>query len=92
MWILNIIRREHYNLIIELANFTAQEYRTKFDLSTNDTADLKKSVSMLEMNRKIFQITGNTDDLDKTKILIESLNNKIETIENDKANPKKKKK
>ena len=53
---------------------------------------LKKSVSMLEMNRKIFQITGNTDDLDKTKILIESLNNKIETIENDKANPKKKKK
>ena len=44
------------------------------------------------MNRKIFQITGNTDDLDKTKILIESLNNKIETIENDKANPKKKKK
>ena len=37
------VRKEHYNLIIELANYTAQEYRTKFDLSTNDTADLKKS-------------------------------------------------
>lgn len=86
------VRKEHYNLIIELANYTAQEYRTKFDLSTNDTADLKKSVAMLEMNRKIFQITGNTDDLEKTKTLIESLNNKIDTIEADKANPKKKKK
>ncbi len=86
------VRKEHYNLIIELANFTAQEYRTKFDLSTNDTGDLKKSVAMLEMNRKIFQITGNTDDLDKTKTLIESLNNKIDMIENDKTNPKKKKK
>ena len=86
------VRKEHYNLIIELANYTAQEYRTKFDLSTNDTGDLKKSVAMLEMNRKIFQITGNTDDLDKTKTLIESLNNKIDTIENDKTNPKKKKK
>jgi hypothetical protein len=30
--------------------------------------------------------------LDKTKTLIESLNNKIDTIENDKTNPKKKKK
>ena len=80
------VRKEHYNLIIELTNYTAQEY------STNDTADLKKSVAMLEMNRKIFQITGNTDDLEKTKTLIESLNNKIDTIEADKANPKKKKK
>lgn len=86
------IRKEHFNLIIELANYTAQEYRTKFDLSTNDSADLKKSVSMLEMNRKIFQITGNTDDLDKTKTLIESLTDKIETIENEKTNQKKKKK
>jgi hypothetical protein len=86
------IRKEHYNLIIESANFTAQEYRTKFDLSTTDTADLKKCISMLELNRKIFQITGNTDDLEKTKNIIESLNNKVEAIENDKNNPKKKKK
>jgi hypothetical protein len=86
------VRKEHYNLIIEMANLTAQEYRSKFDLSTNDTADLKKSIAMLEMNRKIFQITGNTEDLDKTKTLIDALTNKVDQIEEEKSNPKKKKK
>lgn len=86
------VRREHFKLIIDNANYAAQEYRTKFDLSTTDTADLKKSVAMLELIRKIYQITGNNDDLGKTKTLIESLNNKIENLEADKNNPKKKKK
>jgi len=83
-------RKEHFNMIVELANFAAQEYRTKFDLSTQDVGDLKKSVSLLEMNRKIFQITGETDDLEKTKTLIESLKEKIELIEAEKEKKKKK--
>ncbi|MCE9499266.1 MAG: hypothetical protein K8R21_01960 [Leptospira sp.] len=86
------IRQELYNLVIEFCNFAAQEYRSKYDLSTNDTGDLKKSIMLLELNRKIFQITGNTDDLEKTKTLIESLKAKVEQIEGDKEKDKKKKK
>ncbi len=86
------IRNEHYNLIIELCSFAAQEYRSKYDLSTSDVNDLKKSIAMLELNRKIFQITGNLEDIEKTKILIESLKEKVETIEAEKSKDKDKKK
>ena len=84
-------RREHFNLVIEFSGFAAQEYRSKYDLSTQDVAELKKSIALLEMNRKIFQITGETDDLAKTKTLIESLKEKVEELESDKKGKKKKK-
>ncbi|GBF37864.1 hypothetical protein [Leptospira johnsonii] len=84
-------RQEHYNLILELCNFAAQEYRAKFDLSTQDAGDLKKSISLLEVNRKILQTTGETEDLGKTKTLIESLKEKVEAIEAEKEKKKKKK-
>lgn len=77
------IRKEHFNLVIELANQAAQDYRTKFEMSTQDSTDLKHSVEMLEMNRKIFQITGENDDLEKTKTLIESFQQKIADLESD---------
>lgn len=84
--------REHYAYIVELCNIAAQEYRMKFDLSTNDTGDLRKSVSLLDLVRRIYMITGRTDDLGRTKTLIESLNNKIDAIESEKDKNKKKKK
>jgi hypothetical protein len=85
-------QREHFSLIIELANSTAQEFRTKFDNSTQETGDLKISVTLLDLNRRIFQITGETEDLEKTKTLIESLKQKIESLETDDDKKKKKKK
>ncbi len=85
-------RKDHFNLIIELSNYAAQEYRSKYDLSTNDIADLKKCIALLEMNRKIFQMTGNTEDLQKTKTLIDSMASKINSLEGDKNRAKKKKK
>ncbi|AOP33857.1 hypothetical protein A0128_08385 [Leptospira tipperaryensis] len=86
------IRQEHFNLVLELCNYAAQEYRAKFDLSTQDVGDLKKSIGMLEVNRKILQTTGDaTEDLEKTKTLIESLKEKVESLEADKEKKKKKK-
>lgn len=52
---------------------------------------MKKSIAMLEVNRKILQTTGETEDLEKTKTLIESLQDKVESIEADKDKKKKKK-
>ncbi|MEM7179747.1 MAG: hypothetical protein AAF518_02460 [Spirochaetota bacterium] len=83
------VRKEHFDLIIEFCNVAAQEYRSKYDLSTNDPSDLRKSVSMLEITRKIYQITGFTEDLGKVKILIDSLNNKIDDIEKGKKKKKR---
>ncbi|MCC6447612.1 MAG: hypothetical protein IT215_02895 [Chitinophagaceae bacterium] len=85
------VRKEHYAIILELANHAAQEYRSKFDLSTNDTGDLKKCIHLFEMLRKIYQLTGDTEDLTKTKTLVESLNAKINSIEEEKTKGKKKK-
>lgn len=86
------IQREHFNLIISLANNAAQEYRSKFDLSTQNVSDLKNSIAMLDLNRRIFQITGETDDLEKTKTLIESLKERVESMETEDEERKKKKK
>ncbi|TGN10223.1 hypothetical protein [Leptospira ilyithenensis] len=83
-------RREHFNLIVELSNSAAQDFRSKFEMSTQDSTDLKHSVVMLEMNRKIFQITGETEDLEKTKTLIESFQQKIADLESDDKKKKKK--
>lgn len=83
-------RKDHYNLIIELSNFAAQEYRSKYDLSTNDIADLRKCIALLDMNRKIYQMTGNTEDLQKTKTLIESMESKINSMDKNKDKKKKK--
>ncbi|MCX7998781.1 MAG: hypothetical protein N3A69_07490 [Leptospiraceae bacterium] len=83
-------RKEHFDLIIELSNVAAQEYRAKYDLATNDVGDLKKCIQILEMLRKIFQITGNHDELAKVKNLIESMNAKIASAEEDKKKKKKK--
>jgi hypothetical protein len=83
------VRKEHFDVIIELANIAAQEYRTKFDLSTNDVGDLKKCIHILEMNRKIFQITGNGDEMVRAKTLIESMNAKIIAEEEKKKKKKK---
>ncbi|WCL50433.1 hypothetical protein [Leptospira sp. GIMC2001] len=86
------VQREHFNLIIELANSAAQEFRSKFDLSTQETGDLKRSIILLDLNRRIFQITGETDDLEKTKTIIESLKEKVESLETSDEEKKKKKK
>ncbi len=85
------VQREHFNLIISLCNFAAQEFRSKFDLSTQNTSDLRNSIQMLDLNRRILQITGETEDLEKTKTLIESLKQIIETIETEAEEKKKKK-
>lgn len=84
------VRREHFDLIIELSNVAAQEYRAKYDLATNDVSDLKKCIQILEMLRKIYQITSNHDELAKVKNLIESMNAKIAAAEEDKKKKKKK--
>ncbi len=86
------IQREHFNLVISLANNAAQEYRSKFDLSTQNTTDLKSSIAMLDLNRRIMQITGESDDLEKTKTIIESLKQKVEDLETTDEEKKKKKK
>lgn len=85
------VRKEHFDLIIELCNFAAQEYRSKYDLSTSDPGDLRKSVAMLEITRKIYQIIGFQEELRKVKILIDSLNNKIDEIEKGQKKKKVKK-
>jgi len=84
------VRREHYDLIIELANKAAQEFRAKFEFSTKDVADLRKSVITLEMIRQIFQLTGRIEDLARTKNIIDAQNAKIATMEEDKTKKKKK--
>ena len=85
------VYREHFNLIVESANSTAQFYRQKFDMATQDVGDLKNSILMLDLNRRIFQITGEKEDLEKTKVLLESLKDKVESLETDDKKKKKKK-
>jgi hypothetical protein len=83
------VRKEHFDLIIELSNNAAQQYRTKFDLATNDVSDLKKCIHILEMLRKIYQIIANHEEMARTKNLIESMNAKI--ISEEEKQKKKKK-
>jgi len=74
------IRQEYLQMIVDEAHFTAQEFRSRFELSTKDVSDLFAIRRVLECMKQIFVLTGNQTELQKTQTAIDANEEKIESL------------
>lgn len=84
-------RQEFMKFLIEEAHTAAQEYRSKYELSTQDVSDLQQIQKLFELLKKLYTFTNNKEELEKLSISLESNKARIETIMAEKKKGGKKK-
>lgn len=82
----------HLQFLMDESHETAQFYRSKYELSTNEVSDLQVIEKIFEMLRRIYSYTGNKTEAAKIKTSLDTLTAKIESIMADRENKGKKKK
>ena len=73
-------------------SLAAQQYRTRYEVSTQVPADMLKSIELLSSLRKINVMTGQPEEATKLKNTIDALRERLESDEKKKESKKKKKK
>lgn len=85
-------RQEMMQFLIEEIRSAAQEYRSKYELSTREVGDLTPIRKLFELEKKVHIMTGNKEELGRTQTSLDAINEKIEAIMAEKKGKKKKKK
>ena len=84
--------QEHMQFLTEEAQTAAQDYRSKYELASQDLADLQSIQKLFEMLKRIFVFTGNKTEQQKIQISLDSNKERIEAIIAEQKGGKKKKK
>ena len=84
--------QEHMKFLTEEAQTAAQDYRSKYELASQDLADLQSIQKLFEMLKRIFVFTGNKTEQEKIQISLDSNKERIEAIIAEQKGGKKKKK
>ncbi len=81
----------HLELLIEVLQKSAQEYRSKYELASKDVDSLQNIQKILELLKKIYIFKGNKEETERVNLQIEATKEKIESIlHKDKKQDKKK--
>jgi hypothetical protein len=83
-------RRDLLKLCKSNLNNAAQQFRTRYEVSTNVPADMIKSIELLSALRKINILSGEPDEAAKLKNTIDALRERLESDEKKKDKKKKK--
>ncbi|MEQ9363386.1 MAG: hypothetical protein RIF32_04030 [Leptospirales bacterium] len=83
--------QEYMRFMMEESQKAAQEYRSKYELSTNEVTDLQVIEKIFEMQKKVYLFTGQKDELRKATIALDNNKEKIEAQMAEKKGGKKKK-
>jgi len=83
-------RQELVRFMMEESQYAAQEFRSKFELSTKDVSDLEVIRKIFEMLKKVYMVTGNRTELDKLATSYDAIKEKIDTLMAEKQGKKKK--
>jgi hypothetical protein len=83
-------RRELLKLCKSSLNNAAQQFRTRYEVSTNVPADMIKSIELLSALRKISILFSEADEAAKLKNTIDALRERLEADEKKKDERKKK--
>jgi len=86
------VYQENLRFLIDETRTAAQEYRSKYELSTKEVSDLLFIRRLFEMEKMIHILTGQRDELEKCSTALDSINEKIESIMAEKSGGAKKKK
>ena len=77
-----------FAFLTEELHATAQEYRSRYELSTNDVNDLQTIQRIMEFSKKVYMLSGNKNELNKVNTSLDAITQKIELVS---AEKKKKK-
>jgi len=72
--------QELIRFIVEEAQFAAQEFRSRYELATNDAGDLQMVSRLLSAIKQIYRLTGNKEELEKISTALEANDQKIEVL------------
>jgi hypothetical protein len=84
-------RRDLLKLCKSNLSMAAQQFRSRYEISTQVPADIIKSIELLTVLRKINVLTGDSDEASKLKNTIDALKERLESDERKKDIKKKKK-
>ncbi len=73
-------REEYVNLMIDELQLAAQEYRSKYELSTKEVSDLQIIQRIFETLIMVYGVTGNQGEIPRAKTSLDAINEKIESI------------
>lgn len=82
-------RHEHLRFVVQESHNAAQEYRSRYELSTREVSDLEMIRRLFEMMKKIYVFTGNRDEVQKITTSMDAINEKIELLMAEKQKKKK---
>ncbi|MBX7058269.1 MAG: hypothetical protein K1X75_09410 [Leptospirales bacterium] len=82
--------RDLMDFILEASQNAAQEYRSKYELSTKEVSDLAVIRKIFEMQKRIYTFTGQRDEVARVTTSLDSISEKIESIMAEKSGKKKK--
>lgn len=82
--------RELLRFTLDEAQSAAQEYRTKYELSTKEVTDLIVIRKLFEMQKRLYTFTNQRDELGRITTSLDAINEKIEAIMAEKTGKKKK--
>jgi len=82
---------KHIELLIEVLQKSAQEYRSKYELVSKDLDSLQNLKKVLELLKRVYNFIGDQNEEQKITFALESTKEKIETLlSKDKKQDKKK--
>jgi hypothetical protein len=84
-------RRNMLKLCKKTMSMAAQQFRTRYEVSTKVPADIIKSIELLTILRKVNVLTGDSDEAVKLKNTIDALRERLESDERKKDLKKQKK-
>ncbi|MBN2038436.1 MAG: hypothetical protein JW864_00225 [Spirochaetes bacterium] len=85
-------RQDLLKLCKKNLGIAAQQFRTRYEVSTQVPADMLKSIELLSSLRKINVLTGESEEATRLKNTIDALRERLESDEKKKDSKKKKKK
>lgn len=73
-------REEMLHFMTEELQTAAQEYRSKYELSTKEVSDLQIIQRIFEALVKIYSLTGNSNEVPRVKTSLDAIKDKIEAL------------
>ncbi|MCB1309277.1 MAG: hypothetical protein KDK30_13885 [Leptospiraceae bacterium] len=72
--------QEYFQFMMEESQLAAQEFRTKYELSTRDVSDLQKIQRIFEFQKKIYSFSGQKEELKRVSTSLDNVNEMIESL------------
>lgn len=83
--------QEYMRFLMDESQNCAQEFRSKYELSTKNVSELQQIDKIFAMQKQVYTFTGQKDDLQRISIALDSNKEKIEALMAEKKSGKKKK-